>query len=56
MTDDELKAERIDLETQWDDLRWSIKESGGMAGSPGEWIVERLDEIRAELTKRLARS
>lgn len=53
MTDDELSTERKKLETQWDELQKDLEESGGMSGSPGEWIVERLDEINSERTRRV---
>jgi len=34
------------------ELHMGLEESGGMAGSLGEWMVERMDEIETELRKR----
>lgn len=52
MTDDELSIERKHLELEWDKCRSEVDDEG-MAGSPGEWIIERLDEINTERTRRL---
>lgn len=53
MTDDELSAELQNVERQWDECMALCEESGGHSGSPGEWMVERMDEIRTEKTRRL---
>lgn len=53
MSDNELDAELRELFAKWDDLRKDLEESGGMSGSPGEWLVERMDEIEAEKSRRL---
>jgi hypothetical protein len=48
LTDDELSAELDNLGKQWDEFR---KDAEG-AGSPGEWMIERMDEIRTEQRRR----
>lgn len=52
MTENELAAELMRLEVLWDEVNADLVESGGMAGSPGEWIIERMDEIRTEQMQR----
>jgi len=52
MTADEILAELADLDRRWEELRKSLEESGGMSGSPGEWIVERSGELDYELRRR----
>ena len=51
LTVPELLAERSRIEKLWDDMRGSDEELGG--GSPGEWMIERLDEIDTTI-KRLS--
>lgn len=51
LTDAELVSELKSVEAKWDDLR---KNCDGMSGSPGEWMVERMDEIDAEQKRRAA--
>jgi hypothetical protein len=52
MTDSDLAAEMTDLGKQWDDMRRALDECGGMSGSPGEWMWERMAEIEAEQKSR----
>lgn len=52
MTDEQIAAEITELEAKWDDFRANCE---GHSGSPGEWIVERLDELDTA-QKRRARS
>ena len=54
MTDAQIAAELADLDRQWDELRELLKESGGHSGSPGEWIVERMDELLCQQRHRIA--
>jgi hypothetical protein len=42
---DELDA----LDTQWEEFR---AKCDGMSGSPGEWMIERMDELETELKRR----
>jgi hypothetical protein len=42
---DELDA----LDTQWDEFHANCE---GMSGSPGEWMIERMDELETELRRR----
>lgn len=51
MTDDELSAELERVGKQWDELRSDPELAGG--GSPGEWMVERMDEIETEKRRRV---
>jgi hypothetical protein len=51
MTDDELSAELLAIEKQWDEFCREIGDGHG--GSPGEWMVERMDEIETEKRRRL---
>jgi hypothetical protein len=52
MSNDEIESEIGELIAKWDDLRKDLEESGGMSGSPGEWMVERMDELETERLRR----
>lgn len=52
MSDDDLKTELQSLGERWDSFRASVSDEG-MAGSPGEWMTERMDEIETEQRRRL---
>lgn len=52
MTVKEISDELDVLGNQWDNIRATLEESGGMSGSPGEWMVERMDELETELKSR----
>jgi hypothetical protein len=52
LTDEQIAAEDAYLDKQWDEIREALEESGGRGGSPGEWIVERSDEIETERQRR----
>ena len=45
-----LSAELAEMRTRFDAFRNDLDE--GMAGSPGEWMVERMDELETELKRR----
>ena len=47
-----IHAELEKLAREWDEFR---AECDGMAGSPGEWMIERMDELETELKRRKAR-
>lgn len=47
-TDDELHTELIAICHKWDRGEY-CQERGG---SPGEWIVERIDELETEFRRR----
>ena len=49
LTDEEIKRELSDLAAKWDESR---DDDEGHAGSPGEWIVERMDELETEQKRR----
>jgi hypothetical protein len=49
MTDDAIAAELTQLGKEFDDFREGLE---GMAGSPGEWMVERMDELNTERRRR----
>lgn len=49
MSINQINAELAALDTQWDELR---KSCDGMSGSPGEWMIERMDELETELRRR----
>jgi hypothetical protein len=46
---DTLVSELGELDRLWDDLR---ADDDGCAGSPGEWIIERMGEVKTELRRR----
>lgn len=52
MTTAALLEELGQWDKKFDDFRQSLDESGGMAGSPGESLYERLMELETELIKR----
>jgi hypothetical protein len=52
MSDILLHAELKRLETWFDHVTEQLRNSGGASGSPGEWLVERMDEIETELKRR----
>lgn len=49
MTTEEIHADIEELGKQWDDLRDGECDH---AGSPGEWIIERLMELESEYARR----
>lgn len=49
MSINQINAELAALDTQWDEFCQSCD---GMSGSPGEWMVERMDELETELRRR----
>lgn len=50
MTDEELTCELSLLEKRFKGLREDLDE--GHAGSPGEWMVERMCELETEQSRR----
>lgn len=50
MTREQLIAALDLMGDQWDAFRSDIDEGHG--GSPGEWMVERMDELETELRRR----
>lgn len=55
LTDGELAVELARVERRWDRLHEPDEDGGvcGHGGSPGEWMVERMDEITTEQSRRL---
>jgi hypothetical protein len=53
LTDDQISSELSSLETKWKASRSSDEEGHG--GSPGEWMVERMDELETEQRRRAAK-
>lgn len=51
MTDAAIAAELESLGKRWDEFRADIDDEG-MSGSPGEWMVERMDELETEQKRR----
>ena len=49
MTEKQIGEELFELEQKWSNL-----DREG-SGSPGEWIVERMDELDTELKRRLGK-
>jgi hypothetical protein len=49
-----LEAELDQLERKWDQLM--SDDFDGHGGSPGEWMIERMEEIETELRRRSAAS
>lgn len=47
----DLFAELAEVERKWDDY-FSDPDFEGHSGSPGEWMAERMDELRAEIGRR----
>ncbi len=56
MSDNDIETELRKLFAMWDELQKDLDESGGMSGSPGEWMVERMDELEGEKSRRLTMS
>lgn len=54
MTDKEIAAELETLGDRWDAFRSDLSDEG-MAGSPGEWMVERMGELEQEQKRRRRR-
>ncbi len=54
-TDDQLAAELKALGDKWHEFRDGLDEDGGMAGSPGEWMIERMSELETEQKRRAKR-
>ena len=52
MTRAEIDAELVELSKSWDELRAAVEEDGGSGGSPGEWIIERMDWLETVLKHR----
>lgn len=48
----QIDAEEAYLGAKWDEIQDALIESGGMSGSPCEWIWERLGELEAEARRR----
>lgn len=51
MQDAAIERELAKLAKRWDSFRASDPEGGG---SPGEWMVERMDELETEQRRRAA--
>lgn len=51
LDDADLRAELAEIERKWDDY-FSDPDFEGHGGSPGEWMAERMDELRAEIGRR----
>jgi hypothetical protein len=51
LDDADLVAELNDVERQWDEY-FTDPEFEGHGGSPGEWMAERMDELRTEIVRR----
>lgn len=49
LTTKQIRLELDELDDQWKQFR---KDLEGMSGSPGEWMVERMDELETELKRR----
>lgn len=45
----EILNEMEELNAKWDDFHRDLE---GMSGSPGEWMVERMDELQYVLKQR----
>lgn len=54
LTDAELANELARVDELWTELKADLEESGGHGGAPGEWMVERMDEIATEQSRRAA--
>lgn len=51
LTTEQISDELDMLAAQWREVR---DDDEGHAGSPGEWLVERMDELDAEMERRRA--
>lgn len=49
LSDEEIAAELDELGKKWDA---SFADDEGHSGSPGEWMVERMDELETEQRRR----
>lgn len=49
----QISDELDTLETRFREMREDLEE-GGMSGSPGEWMVERMGELETEMQRRVA--
>jgi hypothetical protein len=52
MTDEAIAAELVKLDREFTAMR-TDPEFEGHGGSPGEWMVERMDELETEKARRL---
>ena len=50
MTDEQIASEMASLEVEW---RKFQSKCDGAAGSPGEWMFERMDELETEKKRRV---
>jgi hypothetical protein len=55
LDDADLTAELAEVERKWD-AYFSDPYFDGHSGSPGEWMAERMDELRTELARRCEES
>lgn len=51
MSSKQITDELAALDTQWEEYHRDLE---GKSGSPGEWMVERMDELETELKRRRA--
>ncbi len=49
LTDEQIATELETLEREWDEFR---ADTEGHSGSPGEWMVERMNELETEQKRR----
>ncbi len=49
MSTKQITDELNELDAKWDDFHATCD---GMAGSPGEWMTERINELETELRRR----
>lgn len=52
LTDAEIKHDLLAFENHFCEFRREVDEDGGMAGSPGEWMYERMSELETEQSRR----
>jgi hypothetical protein len=52
LTNEEIAGELSELEAKWKSFREDLD---GMAGSPGEWMIERMGELETEQKRRQKR-
>lgn len=55
LSDAEISKELQALGEQWDEFRKDLGDDG-YGGSPGEWMVERIDELETEQRRRASRA
>lgn len=53
MSNEEISQELARLTVEWNAFRDGLEVDDGMAGSPGEWMVERMDELETEQRRRM---